>query len=91
MPQKQIFQLKVILSNAYPDVWVRIQIPAVLTVVDLFVVIDYSMIVIDNYLFHFKFHKINKLCLKDKCTFDQQKGEPITLSEKKYLSYFIKI
>ena len=88
MHQKQILQLKVILFDTSPEVWIRIQIPAVLTVVDLFVVIHYSMIVIDNHFFHFKIHKNNKLPIEDKSTFNQQKVEPIVPSEKELFDLF---
>ena len=88
MPQKQIFQLKVILHDTHPVVWIRIQIPSVLTVADLLVVVHYSMMVIDNHFFQFKFHNIYELSINDNSFLENQKIETITSAEKKLTEIF---
>lgn len=88
MPQKQIFQLKIILHDSPPVVWVRIQIPSVLTVADLLVVVHYSMMVIHNHFLQFKFHNIYKLPIKDKSIIQNQEIETIISSEKELTEIF---
>jgi len=88
MPKKQVFQLKVILLDTPPAVWVRIQIPSVLTVADLLVVFHYSMMVIDNHFLQFEFQNIYKLPIKDKSILQNQKIETITSAEKKLTETF---
>lgn len=86
--QKQIFQLKVILHDISPVVWIRIQIPSVLTVADLFVVVHYSKIVIDNYFFKFKLYENNKLSIKNQSNLSKHQVGFITSTEKNLLEIF---
>ena len=88
LTQKQIFQLKVILHDISPVVWVRIQIPSVLTVAELFVVVHYSKIVIDNYFFKFKLYENNKLSIKNEGDRNKQQVEIVTSAEKILLEIF---
>ncbi len=84
----RIFQIRVILNNTTPSVWILIQIPFVFSVLDLIVVIHYSITVIDKRFPQLDVDKLNECSSKNENDILNEHLEIISSLEKKLCELF---